>query len=157
MLDGHGRPVPVGVAGEIYVGGAGVARGYLNRPELTAERFLADPFATEPRARMYQTGDLARCWPDGNIEYLGRNDQQVKIRGFRIELGEIEARLAEHPGVREAVVLAREDVPGDKRLVAYITAEEVRRQQHGAAEPDADSLRAHLARCCRSTWCRRPM
>ncbi|OKP02419.1 Amino acid adenylation [Xenorhabdus eapokensis] len=124
ILDAHGQPVPCGVAGGIYIAGAGVARGYLNRPELTAERFLADPFASEPDARMYKTGDLGRWLPDGNIEYLGRNDFQVKLRGFRIELGEIEARLTQCDGVREAVVIAREDEPSQKRLVAYLRPEE---------------------------------
>nr|WP_245399203.1 non-ribosomal peptide synthetase [Pseudomonas syringae] len=122
VLDDYMNPVPLGVAGELYIGGAGVARGYLNRDELTAERFLNDPFSQAPGARVYRTGDLGRYRHDGNIEYLGRNDDQVKIRGFRIELGEIEARLARHEAVREAVILAREDEPGDTRLVAYYTA-----------------------------------
>ncbi|MDE9571555.1 AMP-binding protein, partial [Xenorhabdus bovienii] len=118
--DERGQPVPVGVSGEIYIAGAGVARGYLNRPELTAERFLLDPFSQDAGARMYKTGDIGRWLPDGNIEYLSRNDFQVKLRGFRIELGEIETRLRQCHGVREAVVLVRRDESGQKRLVAYL-------------------------------------
>ncbi|PHM72994.1 non-ribosomal peptide synthetase [Xenorhabdus sp. KJ12.1] len=125
ILDEYCRPVPLGVAGELYITGISIARGYLNRPELTAERFLINPFSTEPHARMYKTGDLARWLPDGNIEYLNRNDFQVKIRGFRIELGEVEAQLMLCHGVREAVVIAREEVENNqKRLVAYLCPQE---------------------------------
>ncbi|MDS1347100.1 non-ribosomal peptide synthetase [Planktothrix agardhii] len=118
LLDQYLQPVPVGVPGEMYVGGAGVAKGYLNRPELTTERFISSPF--EHSNKLYKTGDLARYWPNGELEYLGRIDNQVKIRGFRIELGEIEALLASHPQIWETVVLVWDDTAGDKRLVAYI-------------------------------------
>ncbi|HEY0555761.1 MAG TPA: amino acid adenylation domain-containing protein, partial [Thermoanaerobaculia bacterium] len=121
LLDANLEAVPVGVPGEIHVGGAGLAQGYLNRPDLTAGRFIPDPFATAPGARLYRSGDLARRLPDGDLEYLGRIDSQVKIRGFRVELGEIEAALAAHPGVREAVVVARDGGQGDeRRLAAYV-------------------------------------
>ena len=123
ILNSFLHPVPIGVQGELHIGGAGVARGYLNRPELTAEKFIPDPFSAAPGARLYKTGDLARYRPDGNIEFLGRADHQVKIRGFRIELGEIEAALGQHPAVREAVVLAQEDAAGEKRLVSYVVAD----------------------------------
>lgn len=141
LLSAHWEPVPIGVVGEIYIGGAGVARGYLNRPELTAERFLPDPFSTDSHARVYRTGDLGRWRADGTIEYLGRNDHQVKIRGFRIELGEIETQLMRHAQINEAVVLAREDMPGDKRLVAYLVALQV---DESSVVPNSESLRAHL-------------
>ncbi|MBE2223592.1 MAG: amino acid adenylation domain-containing protein, partial [Anaerolineae bacterium] len=120
LLDERMQPVPTGVPGEMYIGGDGVSRGYLNRPELTAERFIPDPFSTDPNAILYKTGDAARYLPDGNIIFIGRLDFQVKIRGFRIELGEIEAVITTHDAISEVIVIVREDDPGDKRLVAYI-------------------------------------
>ncbi|EGK86184.1 amino acid adenylation domain protein [Microcoleus vaginatus FGP-2] len=122
LLDSHLQPVPMGVPGELYIGGDGLARGYLNRPDLTEEKFLQNPFSDEPGTRLYKTNDLARYLPNGNIEFLGRIDNQVKIRGFRIELGEIEAVLAQHPTVKETVVTARKDISGNKSLVAYIVS-----------------------------------
>ncbi|MCE4575920.1 AMP-binding protein [Caballeronia sp. CLC5] len=136
VLDEYLRPLPIGVTGELYIGGAGLAEGYLRRAALTAQRFVATPFTAG--ARMYRTGDLARYRADGNIEFLGRNDHQVKIRGFRIELGEIEAQLVAHPSVREAVVIARarHEDSQDQQLVAYITL---------LADTDVSVLREHLA------------
>ncbi len=122
ILDSRLQPVPIGVPGELHLGGVQIGRGYHNRPELTAEKFIPDPFSGKPAARLYKTGDLARYQPDGNIEFLGRIDHQVKIRGFRIELGEIESRLMEHDAIKNAVVVAREDRPGDQRLIAYLVS-----------------------------------
>ena len=139
VLDSQGEVVPAGMAGELCVGGPAVARGYLNRPGLTAARFVPDPFAGEAGARLYRTGDVGRWLQDGRLEFLGRTDHQVKVRGYRIELGEIEARLVEHVAVRECVVVAREDHPGDTRLAAYYTGTD------GWADVGAEGLRAYLS------------
>ena len=137
ILDSHTQLVPVGVAGELHIGGSGLARGYLNRSDLTAERFVPNPFGGEPGTRLYKTGDLARYLADGNIEFLGRIDQQVKLRGFRIELGEIEAALSQHPAIQDSVVTLRNDISGERRLVAYVIA--------GSEQfPVASDLRSHL-------------
>jgi amino acid adenylation domain-containing protein len=137
ILDRHCNPVPIGVPGELHIGGRSLARGYLNQPELTADRFIPDPFSNTAGARMYKTGDLARHLPDGNIEYIGRTDHQVKIRGFRIELGEIEAALAQHPAVRQAIVSTHQEVPAEKRLIAYVVGD----REHA---PTANDLRSFL-------------
>ncbi|MEE3716406.1 amino acid adenylation domain-containing protein [Tumidithrix elongata RA019] len=138
ILDKHLQPVPIGVPGELHIGGDSLARGYLNRPELTVEKFIANPFSQELGARLYKTGDLTRYRSDGNIEYLGRMDNQVKIRSFRIELGEIETLLAKHPEIRDLAVIVREDSLGDKRIVAYIVP-------HQDRSPTVNDLRNFLA------------
>jgi amino acid adenylation domain-containing protein len=140
LLDAHLQPVPIGVPGELYIGGASLARGYLHRPALTAERFIPNPFSASPNACLYKTGDVARYRPDGNIEFLGRLDYQVNIRGYRIELGEIEAILGQCAAVRQAIVMARQDHSGLQRLVAYVVA-------HGETAPPVDTLRSFL-----ETW-----
>jgi len=137
ILDRQRQLAPIGIVGEMFVGGAGLSRGYLNRPELTSEKFIDNPFSDKPGERLYRSGDLARYLPSGDIEYLGRIDDQVKIRGFRIELGEIESVLCQHAAVREASVVAREDESREKRLVAYVVAK-------GPAEPNVSELREFL-------------
>ncbi len=137
ILDKHLQPVPIGAVGELHIGGVQVGRGYWQRPELTAEKFIPDPFRSDPEAHLYKTGDLARYLPDGVIEYLGRIDHQVKIRGFRIELGEIESVLLEHPEIREAVVVVWDSESGEQRLVAYIVFV-------SGKEPSIVEVRNHL-------------
>ena len=166
VLDAGLQPAPIGVPGELYIGGDGLARGYLRRPDLTAERFVPNPFGGKPGARIYKTGDRARYLPDGSIEFLGRRDHQIKLRGFRIELGEIEAALGEHPAVHRCVVLAREASPAsdsvgageDIRLVAYVTPERgaTPHSERAARIPEGEAAGVHAARVLRVPGCVAP-
>jgi aryl carrier-like protein len=145
VVDAHLAPCPIGVTGDMLIGGEILSLGYIGRPEATAERFLPDPFAEQPGSRLWLTGDRGRYGADGNLEFLGRVDHQVKVRGYRIELGEIEVALSRHPGIREAVVLAREDVPGEQRLVAYVVpAAAAAEPAEGDGAGRVDALRAFL-------------
>ncbi|MBJ6766262.1 AMP-binding protein, partial [Myxococcaceae bacterium JPH2] len=134
LLDASLHPVPIGVPGDLFIGGDGLAHGYLGNPSLSAERFIPHPFSSSPGARLYRSGDRARWLPNGTLQFLGRSDFQVKLRGFRIELGEVEAALRSFPSLREALALVREDSPGDKRLVAYVSPSSL----------DPAALRSHL-------------
>ena len=137
ILDPHMQPLPIGVPGELHAGGVGLAKGYHNRPELTAERFVPNPFSTDPDAKLYKTGDLCRFRADGTVEFMGRIDNQVKLRGFRIELGEIEAAIRQHPNVHDAVVVINAEVADNKRLIAYL-------QSADGSEIENDLIRTHL-------------
>ncbi|NJR76245.1 MAG: AMP-binding protein, partial [Scytonema sp. CRU_2_7] len=156
LLDGQLQPVPVGIPGELYIGGDGLARGYFNQPDLTAKTFIPHPFSSQLRARLYKTGDLARYLPDGNIEFLGRIDQQVKIRGFRIQLADIETALTQHPKVQQAVVTINTNQSGDKYLVAYVVPEE-QASKEKTCTLKSTALRIFTTKNYQSTWYLRPL